>query len=173
MIGIFFFGSIALWALIALVLGVKLPEWLRIQRYRLPWTVVCVVLVFFAPVADEIIAWPQLQGLCKDAGRYLFLNGQTEKSVSGRTVKSNSFFKTILLSESVRVQMSEDIMTDATTKEDILRSYMIEPKSSFAAFPDGSGGRVTWLLKSCGYTGSEQGLANKKYIADILKLTIN
>ena len=46
---------------IAIFLGIKLPSWMGLQRYRLLSTAVLVPLMFVAPVADEIIAWPQMQ----------------------------------------------------------------------------------------------------------------
>ncbi len=53
------------WGVIATFLGIKLPMWMGIQRYRLLWTVVLVPLVFAAPVVDEVIAYPQMKALCK------------------------------------------------------------------------------------------------------------
>ncbi len=151
MIGLLFFGAIALWALIALVIGVKLPEWLRIQRYRLPWTVVCVVLVFFAPVADEVIAWPQMQVMCKKVQGLTLASGIDVQKATGRTVYSSGRTTiTTLWPSSVKVLRRDYSYVDSTTKEAILEGVWFEPMRGMLGIPNGSsGGQMTVLLDKC------------------------
>ncbi len=152
MIGIFFFGAIALWALIALVLGVKLPEWLRIQRYRLPWTVVCVVLVFFAPVADEIIAWPQLQVMCKSVDTVEF----DPQTAVGQTVSKYPPIvskETKTLFPSIQVLVQKSAYVAPITEIPVVKWAWIEPRAGFLNFPAGSSGNsMPLLLTDCGFT---------------------
>ena len=83
MIGLLFLGCLIAWIAIALTLGIKLPKWLGIQRFK-PWVSVLLVLfIFFMPVADEIIAWPQMQALCESVKTYRYDKAMaTEKTVS-------------------------------------------------------------------------------------------
>jgi len=64
MIGLIFFGAIALWMLLALNLGRKIPQWFKLKP---EWSWLFVPLVFFMPVMDEVIALPQAYVLCKQA----------------------------------------------------------------------------------------------------------
>ena len=151
MIGILFFGAIAVWALIALVLGVKLPEWLHIQRYRPAWAVVFVVLVFFAPVADEIIAYPQMQVLCASLSSTELANGMNEKSAYGRTIYYTQRRTTEkLFPRTIEITRSVGAYVDAFTKEPVLVQTWFEPRRGMLGIPNGSsGGEMTILLKAC------------------------
>jgi hypothetical protein len=168
MIGLLFFGAIALWALIALVLGVKLPEWLRIQRYRLPWTVVCVVLVFFAPVADEIIAWPQLHVMCKSVDTVEF----DPQTAVGQTVSKYSSvisIETKALFPGVPVRIEQRALVTPVTEVPIVKWGSIEPRAGFLHFPAGSSGdSMPLLLSDCGFTARSSDLFLK--IVEPLKL---
>lgn len=84
MIGIVFFGAIGLWMVVAIVLGLQLPIWLKLKPL---WSFLFVPLVLFAPVLDEVIAWPQMKMLCSNVGGYKFASGMDEKSAADRTVK--------------------------------------------------------------------------------------
>lgn len=151
MIGILFFGVIAIWALIALVLGIKLPTWLGIQRFK-PWiSVLLVPLIFFGPVADEIIAYPQMQALCKQVRGLTLAPGIDEKKVTGRTVYSWGLTTTTALwPSSVKVLRRDYSYVDATTKEAILQGVWFEPLRGMIGIPNGSsGGQITLLLRKC------------------------
>lgn len=151
MIGLLFFGAIALWALVALVLGIKLSDWLCIQRNRLPWTVVCVTLVFFAPVADEVIAWPQMQSLCASSSSIELAKGMNEASAKKRTVYYTQRRTTdTLFPKSIEITRSSGAYVDSVSKEPVLVQTWFEPRRGLLGIPNGSsGGEMTILLKAC------------------------
>ena len=151
MIGILFFGTIAIWAFVALVLGILLSDRLSIQRYRLPWTAVLVVLVFYAPVADEIIAWPQMQALCKQVNGLTLAPGIDAQKASGRTFYYSSNSTSIeLWPSSVKVLRNDYAYVDATSKEPILQGVWFEPLRGMLGVPNGSsGGHMTLFLSKC------------------------
>jgi hypothetical protein len=152
MIGILFFGTIAIWAFVALTLGIKLPKWLRIQRYRALCASVFVVLIFFAPVADEIIAYPQMQELCQSMKPYQLATGMDEKAAYGRTVDQAG--EDVLFSlwpHTIHVRKVNVVYVDATTREPILSRSWFEPMRGMLGVPNGSsGGTMTLLLNKCG-----------------------
>lgn len=151
MIGILFFGAIAVWGLIALALGIKLPKWLRIQRYRPLWAAVFVMLVFFAPVADEIIAYPQLKVLCSNLPPLDFAQGMNEQKAYGRTVYYRDMYTSIsVFPSSVRVDRHDGVYFDATTNEPVLAYHGYTPRKALLSVPNGSsGGTMTLILYGC------------------------
>lgn len=151
MIGILFFGVIAFWGLIALVLGIKLLQWLHIQRYRPVWAAVFVVLVFFAPVADEIIAYPQMQALCKQDRLFELASGMDEKNSYGRTVYSEErHTKESIFPQTVEVTRWQTAYVDVSTKEDVLINRRFFPIRGMLGIPNGSSaGKMTVLLGAC------------------------
>jgi hypothetical protein len=155
MIGILFFGIIAIWALIALALGIKLPKWLRIQRYRPLWATVFVALVFFAPVADEIIAYPQMQALCKHDRLFEMEPGMDEKGVYGRTVYSEERKAFIRLwPSSIEILQWSTAYVDAVTKQTLFTRSGAEPLRGMLGIPNGSsGGQMAAILSACDPTG--------------------
>jgi hypothetical protein len=153
-IGLLFVGAIALWGLIALALGIKVPKWLGIQRYRTLWVVVIVPMVFFAPVADEIIAYPQLMAMCKHVTYFELAPDMNEKSAYGRTVYyTQKTKKASLWPSSVEILLWNMAYVDAVTKEPVLHSSAVEPLRGMLGVPNGSsGGQMTVILgnSSCG-----------------------
>jgi hypothetical protein len=154
MIGILFFGVIAIWALIALTLGIKLPKWLGIRRNQSLWAPVFVVLVFFAPVADEIIAYPQMQALCKQVTFFELAPGMDENKAYGRTVYyAEKTRRDTLWPPSVEILRWEIAYVDAASKEPVLQVLRIEPLRGMLGVPNGSsGGQMTVVLgeRDCG-----------------------
>jgi hypothetical protein len=155
MIGIIFFVVISVWALVALVLGFKLPQWLGMRRNQSLWTVVFVVLVFFAPVADEILAYPQIKVLCKQDRLFNFSPGMDAKKAYGRTVYSEEReMFTKLFPSSIEVIRWTTVYVDATTKEEVFKRSGIHPQRGMLGVPSGSsGGQMTVLLSPCEPTG--------------------
>ncbi len=152
MIGLLSFGAIALWGVIALALGIKIPNWLEIRRYRPLWTVVLVPLVFFTPVADEIIAYPQLKVLCKGVGDFEF----DQQTATGRTV---SKYPTIISRETkslfpnIQIRVQQGALVTPATEMPVVKWVWIEPRAGFLNFPAGSsGGSMPLLLSDCGST---------------------
>jgi hypothetical protein len=150
MIGLMFFGAIALWGLIAIGLGLWLTKFVRAS-----WSgfaaLLFIPLVFFAPVADEIIALPQMKALCEQVNGLELADGMDEKKAYGRTVYTKSSTTSeALWPSSIKVARKKYFYVDATTKEPILQGVMFEPISGMLGVPAGSsGGQMTVLLKKC------------------------
>ena len=152
MIGLLFFGAIAVWGVIAIALGSKLPEWLGIKRHRTALGFVFALLVFVAPVADEIIAYPQMQRLCKEAHSFRFVDDMDAQKSYGRSVYywSRSAPITTIFPSSIKVHGNEYGYFDAQTKEPILYSYSIGVDRGWLGIPAGSSGTaMTALIKGC------------------------
>ncbi|WP_460488827.1 hypothetical protein [Curvibacter fontanus] len=151
MIGILFFGAIAIWAWVALALGSKLPRWLGITRYRTAFGFVFALLVFVTPVADEIIAYPQLKALCSDLPSLDFAEGMNEQKAFGRTVYYRDMYTSIsVFPSSVRVDRHDGIYFDARTNEPVLAYHGYTPRKAFLSVPNGSsGGFMTLILRGC------------------------
>lgn len=152
MIGLIFFGAIALWGAISVVLGSKLPNWFGIQRCRILWTGTFTVLVFFIPVADEIIAYPQMKALCEQDRSFRFSFGMDEKKSFGRTVYSEERnTNEYIFPSSIKLIRWSTVYVDAVTKEDVLMNHRFIPIRGMLGIPNGSsGGTMTLLLRSCG-----------------------
>ncbi|MDT8992663.1 hypothetical protein RQP54_17460 [Curvibacter sp. APW13] len=152
MIGLFFFGSIALWGVIAIALGLKLPKWLGVQRHRTLWGGVFTVLVFFAPVTDEIIAYPQLKAMCRGVGDFEF----DQQTATGRAV---SKYPTIIsrdtksLFPNIQIRVQHGALVTPVTEIPVVKWVWIEPRAGFLNFPAGSSGdSMPLLLSDCGST---------------------
>lgn len=155
MIGLLFFGAIALWGVFTLAMGINLPRWLGIQRYRPLWTVALVPLVFFAPVVDEIIAYPQMQALCKQDRFFVLAPGMDEKNSYGRTVYSEERrANESIFPKTVEVTRWQTAYVDVSTKEEVLMNRRFLPVRGMLGIPNGSsGGQMTVLLNGCGPAG--------------------
>lgn len=151
MIGLLFFGAIALWGWIAFALGKRLSRFFGIERNRPLWVAVFVVLVFFVPVADEIIAIPKMQEMCKQVNGLALAPGINERQARGRTVYSiGKSTTTTLWPSSVKVIRRDYAYIDASTKEPILQGVWFEPLRGMLGMPNGSsGGHMTLLLGKC------------------------
>lgn len=151
MIGLMFAGILIIWIAIAVTLGTKLPKWLGIQRFR-PWiSLLLVPLIFFSPVADEIIAYPQMQALCKQVNGLVLASGMSEEKVVGKSfyyIENNN--NVTLWPPSVKILRRDYAYVDAATKEVILHGVWFEPVQGMLGIPNGSsGGRMTLILGKC------------------------
>jgi hypothetical protein len=148
MIGLLFLFVIGLWVWIAVKLGTKIPQWLGATRYRTAIGVVLVPLIFVAPVADEIIAYPQMRALCKQVTFFELAPGMDEKKAYGRTVyHKQSGTREMLWPPSVEILRWDIAYVDAATKEPILRVTRFEPLRGMLGVPNGSsGGQMTVVL---------------------------
>ncbi|NOS97616.1 MAG: hypothetical protein HOP25_04010 [Methylotenera sp.] len=119
------------------------------------------ILVFFAPIADEIISYPAYSKMCQDAGKYEFAPNMDEKKVFGREyhidleekrVQIFPTYKELELHKvphsGVVVDVSKRKIIDTNSKELLLVGTHIKAVRSFFAMPwDGS--RIPWLLHEC------------------------
>lgn len=154
--GLMLFGAVGIWMALSVAIGSWLGGFVSAWYWRLVARVALVPLVFFAPVADEIIAWPKMQELCRGTDKYHFATGVNEQSAYGRTVYYRNGYREIrTLVAGPRVRIERGDYLDVTTKQPILSYYTVEPLSSMFAFPDAGGSRNTWILKSCGFSARD------------------
>lgn len=120
------------------------------------------VLVFFAPIVDEIITYPTYYKMCQSAGKYEFALGMNAKKAFGRQYyikfqdeKFISLFPRVSevkwnadKFQSALVKEVNLRLIDESTYETILTSRIVVPMTSLFAIP-WDGKRITWLLHSC------------------------
>lgn len=117
MIGLLFLGILAAWAWIALTLGKKIPKWLGITRYSKALGVVFSLLVFVAPVADEIIGKYQFNRLCEEYAKVrTTIPNQSYKTL--RPVASASF----KITDAVKPTSVDVISFGEHAKAEVVRS---------------------------------------------------
>lgn len=193
MSGIFLIIFLLVWGAIALLIanfiGKKLLKRItkdtegRTTSKGASITLVLSVMVFFAPIADEIIAYPTYSKMCQGAGEFQFSSGMDEKKVFGREVYSLRVEEYIMLFPNRQTLSKAELQSranenktsgvvaiktidkkiDNKTGEEILSIKKVKPISSMFAFPDASGGRNTWILKECGLFGSTKGKSNPDF----------
>jgi hypothetical protein len=112
---------------------------------------VIALLVFVAPVADEIIAYPQMKALCKQVNGLTLSPEVDEKKIYGKSfyyTEANN--RVSLWPKSVEILRRDYAYVDAMTKEPILQGVWFEPLRGMLGVPNGSsGGQMTVLLDKC------------------------
>lgn len=151
MIGLLFLFVFGLWIVISIILSIKIPKWLSITRYRTGLSAVLVMLIFVAPVADEIIAYPQMTALCKQDRVFELAPGMDDKKAYGRTVEQTlEISEEALWPSSVKITRWDLRYIDTKTKEPVLIYTRFQPKRGMLGVPNGSsGGTMAALLKDC------------------------
>lgn len=151
MIGLLFLFVFGLWIATSIALGIKIPKWLGITRYRAGLSAVLVTLIFVAPVADEIIAYPQMTALCRQDRVFELAPGMDDKRAYGRTVEQTlEINEEALWPSSVKVTRWDLRYVDTTTKEQVLIYTRFQPKRGMLGVPNGSsGGTMAVLLRDC------------------------
>jgi hypothetical protein len=153
MIGLMIFGTISLWLVIAITLGVVLPKWFGLKSYwRWMVSMVLIPLFAFAPVADEVIAAPQIWRMCDSVHGYQFVNGMDEKKAYGRNVYYRSRESNVedIFPPTVKVTLREGGYFDFDTEEPILYRYSLHVKRGWLGMPAGSSGNtMAVLLNGC------------------------
>jgi hypothetical protein len=150
MIGLMFFGALIAWGLFAFWLSKNIPVWFKF-KYPTIAAVVLVPLLFLLPVADELIAYPQMQALCASLKPYEFAAGMDEKKAFGRTVYHKRVTaQEVIWPKTVKVTRIFSTYVDATTKEPILIESWLVPSRGMLGISNGSsGGKMTALLNQC------------------------
>jgi hypothetical protein len=148
MIGIFFLCVIGLWLALCLYFALRIPKWFGWTRFRYA-SIVLLSILFVAPVADEIIAYPQMAALCA-ASEKAHLT-MSEKSAYGRTVYYFTRQSTdTLWPRSVLILHHRSGYMDASTHEEVLVSTWASPVRGLLGVPAGSSGaKTTVLLRTC------------------------
>jgi hypothetical protein len=149
MIGLMFFGAIALWGLVALGVGLGLSKLFR-ESWRGFAAFALIPLVFFAPVADEIIAYPQMKALCEQGSTRLVMDADLAK---GREICYTQRLKikdVVLLPPSISLNKYEETFIDIHTKKPVLEAFWYEAHAGYLNMPNGSsGGYMPLILGSC------------------------
>jgi hypothetical protein len=145
MIGLMFFGAIGLWGVIAIALSLWASK-IAGAKWRWLAALVLMPLVFFAPVADEIVAYPEVQVLCETAKDYIY----DEQFARGKTIDSFSYIlskETKNIFPNIKIVLEESAVIEYTTKIPVIRSFEMTSSGGFLKFPAGSsGGRISLLL---------------------------
>lgn len=151
MIGLLFLLALGLWIAIAWYLGNTMPKLFGINRYQKSLGVTFALLVFMAPVADEIIAYPQMRALCASLKPYELAPGMEDKKAYGRTVyHKQSAARESLWPSTIKVTRWTSTYVDSTSKEPIFVQNWFEPQRGLLGVPKGSsGGQTTILLQKC------------------------
>jgi hypothetical protein len=152
MIGLSFIFVLGLWVVIAVALGRKIPKWLGIARYPKALGAVFALLVFVAPVADEIIAYPQMMTLCTGVEKVEY----DPQTATGQTVSKYSSIishETKTLFPGIQVRIEQRALVTPVAEVPIVKWGSIEPRAGFLHFPAGSSGdSMPLLLSDCGFT---------------------
>ncbi len=155
MSGLLFFGAIGFWGLISIGLGIWLTKFFRGAGVWRPLVVyVTVPLVFFAPVIDEVIAYPQMVALCRQGTNSMFDFAPNMNSAKayGRTVfyEISEAVPISLWPSTVKILRTDERLVDSNTLEVILQKHGYAPWHGMLNIPNGSGGgHMTLLLKGC------------------------
>jgi hypothetical protein len=177
-------GAIAL--LIANVIGKKLLKRFtkdaegRTTSKGVLIILVVSVLVFFAPIADEIISYPAYSKMCQDAGKYEFAPNMDEKKVFGREYRIEEedkklirlfpTFQTLHPEDNsnfgVVIEITKLKLIDDNTNETLLTTRTAKPLRSFFAMP-WDGKRIPWLLHECSDVLGKNGGESQKYIRSL------
>ena len=144
-------ACIVVWS--ALVLALALWSTRRIGRRSLRVAASAAVFsaVFALPLADEIIAWPQLRELCRGPGRFEFGPGEDASTAFGRTVhyRPRAQERQETLFPGVPVRLTFHDYVDASSGGLVLRFRSVRPLGSLAAYVDARGVIHPWLLREC------------------------
>ncbi len=135
MIGLMFFGAIALWALVAFYLGRKLPTWFRLKPQ---WAWLFALLVFFAPVMDEVIAIPQTYALCKQAEEAFWYDPSAKGGVLKYYDDYSSEERTIGLNIKVKIRYGASVLKDSHAP--VIKNMDVYFSSGLLHMPAGSSG---------------------------------
>lgn len=150
-----FFGAMILWLIMAVVIGLKAPKWLGVRHHSAILAIAVGVTVFFLPVLDEVMAYPQLKRLCEDGATLTLSPTVGTRTLAGVKVKARYTTSTArIFPGTVVLAKYQWSYIDATTDELIASSSSYSPVSAMLSLPAGSsGGVMTLLLKSCSSQG--------------------
>lgn len=148
MIGLMFYGAILLWLAFTVFLALKLPRWLGIKKHLKLWSILFGVLIFFLPVLDEVLAYPQIRHLCRGVGDYELVPGVGVEDVRGHQIYHVSGESLVrgIFPQTVVVRRYESWYRDASNDKDILYRYSLVVKHGWLRMPAGSSGDAMPLL---------------------------
>jgi hypothetical protein len=146
MIGLMIFGAIGLWLVIAITLGVVLPKWFGLKSYfRWIASVILIPLFALAPVYDEVLAYPKMRQLCKQAEEDIWY----DKTAAGKEIKR---YADIIKRENIEIGNNiiahRETYVSGMTEEGtpVIRYSIISTSGGFLKFPAGSSGNQMPLI---------------------------
>jgi hypothetical protein len=146
MIGLFLLGSILVWLMISTILGIKFPKWLGLKaRKRWIASAVLTPVLIFLPVIDEVIAYPKMYQLCKQAEKDIWY----DKTAAGKPAK---YYSTISSRENIKINNSIVAHLEKweywLTKDGlpIIKHSVLSTSGGFLKFPAGSSGNHMSLI---------------------------
>lgn len=172
MIGLFFLFAIGFWVVVAVTLGIKIPQWLGVPRYRTVLSVVLVSLIFVAPVADEIIAYPQMMAMCEQVKNYEY----NEREATGKTISkyvSRLYEEPIVIFPGVHVVVSQYAHLEISTSKPVIKWREVETHGGFLGFPAGSSGDKMSLILPNRCTTVPTGADNHQKLIKKLQLVMS
>jgi hypothetical protein len=157
MIGLMFFGAIGLWGIIAIALSLWAAK-LAGAKWRWLAALVLMPLVFFAPVADEIVAYPQIKKLCAEGSVLELKNGYTEQSLNNLVFNAAyDVEKITIFPSSVKLQKYTWSYHDVEGNKIFGVSYNYNVSNTFLNISDGSsGGKMAVLINRCGNESTQK-----------------
>ncbi len=176
MFGIFLFGIVCLWGILCICFTYLAYRWLvrpLVNRLSTKLSddnkfllagmgaLVFSCGLFFLPVADEIIAKPEMDALCKGAGRYEY---DPEKAF-GKTVyraPRTTEYKRLLTGIVITIERGGYVDTD--TNRALITYYEVMPSGGIFGFPDAGGNKHPWLLSECAFAKTEAAIAHRQKI---------
>lgn len=192
MAGIGLIIFMCIWGAIAIWIGIKLSNFKLFTSFTkstktknptwwdFPVKAGLIIVVFFLPLADEILSYPTYDKLCENSGKYQFAPGMNEKNVFGRDYRINLVeekrirlfpsFRELLPNESsdfgVTIRVTKLNLIDDKTGQLLLNTQDIVPLHSFSALKwDGS--YYPWLLTTCTHMVGINGKASQNFIRSL------
>ena len=145
MIAIMFFGAIVIWIALSVAIAIWLGNLLTARPWRIAIKFLLVPIIFFAPVVDEILAWPEMKALCDRASKYEF----DEKTARGRTIRraiSVGSQENITLFPDIKVLVERYDHVDEKSGERVVSWYQITTHGGKFGIPSSSGEHYPLIL---------------------------
>lgn len=172
MIGLFILLLACLWLLSAVILGFKIPKWLGLTRYRIISSILLSLLIFIAPVTDEVIAYPQVMALCAQVKKYEYDEAATKGKVISKYVSRPSQESRVIF-PGIRIVVSEYAHLELVTNQPVIRWHEIETRGGMLGFPAGSSGDKMSVLLPSRCTTVPTGAENHQRLIKSLQLVLS
>ena len=150
MFGLMLFGVIVFWLLLVMILANWIGNFLPQRLWRIGVKILLIPIIFITPLADEIIAMPEMKSLCEQKKEPIVGKDIGERTDAGRIVREKIETEYLSLSTGVRLLASRHDYYDVNNHKLVLSEYYeLRPIKSLFAYPDAGGSRNTWILKKC------------------------
>ena len=145
MFGLMLFGAIIVWITLSVAVAIWLGNKISSRTWRIATKVLLTPLIFFVPVADEIIAWPEMKALCDKASNYEY----DEKTARGRIVSrkiSIGSRENITLFPNIKIVIERYDHVDNKSGERVVSWYQITTHGGKMGIPSSSGEQYPLIL---------------------------